>query len=281
MRASAAWVLLATLSSCASQDPSVICHNANCVEPTDPAQDDTPASLSASLALRYQDRPVLDGVEIDLFWRGEDDQCIFAHDLLHPKVLVPASEPAAVVAAYFATPGPIGWHDDRDFEVLLELKGAVTAPPIKQHSAAQRVAHAACAWQTYQTIANAALAHGRRIRVTFSSFAPTLLQAVHDAAPTTPAVPFRLLALQGLNALDAQTRGLNEFGDLPIEAVAFHGQWITDTQQQAFVTLGLELSLYMFDATTETFAAIRRYRPAWVITSEARLLRRWVSNELQ
>lgn len=48
-----------------------------------------------------------------------------------------------------------------------------------------------------------------------------------------------------------------------------------------FVALGLELSLYIFDATTETFAAIRRYRPAWVLTSEARLLRRWVSNELQ
>ena len=41
--------------------------------------------------------------------------------------------------------------------------------------------------------------------------------------------------------------------------------------------MGAELSLFMFDATVETFAAIRQYEPALVVTSEAQLLRRWIA----
>jgi len=38
----------------------------------------------------------------------------------------------------------------------------------------------------------------------------------------------------------------------------------------------VELLFWMFSATTETFAAIEQYEPEMVVTSEARLMRRWL-----
>lgn len=278
MRA-ASVVIAATLLGCDVPQPRVVCHNANCAEPTDPARDDTLAALDESLALTYQGRPILDGVELDSIWRGADDVCLFAHDFETITDDVPATAPAQTLAAWFARSGPIGWRDDGPFEVLLELKSYVAeTPDLVRHSPAQRAAHAACAWDVYAIIAAAAVAGGRDVRVTFSAFAPELLRAVLDAAPSATPVPYRLEALQGIPApLDSETRPLGDYAGLPIDLVEVHAQWITDAQREAVTTMGVDLSLFMFDATVETFAAIRQHQPALVVTSEAQLLRRWIA----
>jgi hypothetical protein len=41
--------------------------------------------------------------------------------------------------------------------------------------------------------------------------------------------------------------------------------------------MGLDVMLWMFSANTEDFDAIHRYHPKWVLTSEAPLLRGWLS----
>jgi hypothetical protein len=49
-----------------------------------------------------------------------------------------------------------------------------------------------------------------------------------------------------------------------------------DGQYEAATSAGLDLVFWMFSATAETFAAIDRYEPAMVETSEARLMRGWL-----
>jgi hypothetical protein len=265
------------LAACEPPRPAVICHNGNCAAPTDPARDDTLGALRESLALTYQGRPLLDGVELDSLWRGADDVCLFAHDLETITEDVPATAPAEELATYFARPGPIGWRDDAPFEVLLELKSGTAIDPTVRHTPAQLAGHAACAWDIYEIVAAAAVANDRDVRVTMSAFAPELLAAVLAAAPTTLPVPLRYEALQGLPApLDTETRPLADYHGLPIELVELHNQWITDAQADAVDALGADMSLFMFDATVETFAAIRQYRPVAVVTSEAELVRRWI-----
>lgn len=265
------------IAGCEPPRPAVICHNANCAAPTDPARDDTLDALRASLALTYQGRPMLDGVELDSLWRGADDVCLFAHDLETLTEDVPATAAAEELAAYVARPGPIGWRDDAPFEVLLELKSGTALDPTVRHTPAQLAGHAACAWDIYAIVADGAVANGRDVRVTMSAFAPELLRAVQAATPSSLPVPVRYEALQGLPApLDTETRALADYDGLPIELVELHNQWITDAQLEAVDALGASMSLFMFDATVETFAAIRQYRPSAVVTSEAELVRRWI-----
>jgi hypothetical protein len=166
------------VAACEPPRPAVICHNGNCAAPTDPARDDTLGALRESLALTYQGRPLLDGVELDSLWRGADDVCLFAHDLATITEDVPATAPAEELATYFARPGPIGWRDDAPFEVLLELKSGTAIDPTVRHTPAQLAGHAACAWDIYEIVAAAAVANDRDVRVTMSAFAPELLAAV-------------------------------------------------------------------------------------------------------
>jgi hypothetical protein len=63
---------------------------------------------------------------------------------------------------------------------------------------------------------------------------------------------------------------------LPITDVQFHPMWMLDAQHEAALSTGAQLSFFWFSTTTEIFAAIRKYRPAVVDTSEARLMRRWL-----
>ena len=266
------------LVGCDQPDPLVICHNSNCAEPTDVRRDDTLEGLRASLALEYNGRPVLDGMEMDSFWRASDDKCLYAHDLETVNTDVPATAPATELAAYFAQPGPIGFRDDRPYEVLLELKPVTSPPPFLRHTPEQFIAHAKCSWDIYNIVSAAAVANNRDIRVIFSSFSPKLLQAVIDTKPALTPVAYEFEALQGIpKPLDGETPPLSAFNGLPIDTVEFHNNWITDAQHEAFLSMHAKLSLFMFDATAETFAAIRQYEPDAVVTSEARLMRRWLS----
>src|SRR5688500_15285581 len=84
----------------------VMCHNANCAGPPDPERDDRLESLSESLALTYEGRPLLDGVEIDVFWHGAAGRCLFAHDHESAPSSDEARAAGEAIAEYVRRPGP-------------------------------------------------------------------------------------------------------------------------------------------------------------------------------
>ncbi len=260
-------------AACDRPTATVICHNANCTRPA-PERDDTIEAMRESLALEFAGRPVIDGIEVDTFWRGADDVCLYAHDLDRDQT--PALEPANELAAYFARTGPITFAD-APFRVFLELKSHVSVDKSDRHTPAQRALHARCAWAVYTIIADAAVANDREVELHFSAFAPELLTAVIDETPETTAIPYHFAAIQGVPApLDNQTRPLGDYAGVPIDMVEFHNQWILDAQYEAVRSLGLDMGVFMFSATVETFAVIEHYEPRYVVTSEALLLRRWL-----
>jgi hypothetical protein len=260
-------------AGCDRPDATVICHNANCAVPA-PEKDDTIEAMRESLALALDGRPVIDGIEVDTFWRGADGVCLYAHDLDNDQT--PALEPANELATHFARPGPITFGDG-PFHVFLELKSHVSSDKTDRHTPEQRDLHAQCAWQVYTIIADAAVATGRDVELHFEAFAPELLAAVIANTPAMTPIPFHFEAIQGVPApLDNQTRPLGDYAGLPIDSVEFHDQWILDAQYEAARSLGLDLGVFMFSATVETFAVIEQYEPRYVVTSEAVLLRRWL-----
>lgn len=262
---------------CAQPHPIVICHNANCVEPIDPTRDDTLAAFRDSLVLEDGGLPVIDGIELDSFWRGSDGACLYAHDVSDFAENTPATAPAKELAQHFARPGPITFAPDVPFLALLELKGYVSADTSDHHTPEQRILHARCAWDVYQIISDAAIANHRDVVVEFQSFAPDLLRALIDNAPAATPTPYTFGALQGLpSPVDDQTVPLSDYGGLPISDVQFHPSFMTEAQYEGVLSSGAQLSFFWFSTTNETFAAIRRYRPWAVDTSEARLMRRWL-----
>jgi hypothetical protein len=267
-------VVLASAAGCDRPKTVLVCHNANCAEPTDPARDDTIPAMRESLELEFAGLPVIDGMEIDTFWRGSDDTCIFAHDLDNTDN-VPADEPAKVLAEYFARTGPITFADV-PFEVSIELKPDVDAAGTA-HSAAQAAMHAQCAWQLYAILDDAAAMNARTINVTFGSFAPDLLRATIDATPATTRSPHRYGTYEGIPPpLDPDTRPLGDYAGLPIEVVEFHTEWILDAQYEAVRSAHEDVAFFMFSLTDESFYTIEQYEPVYVTTSEARLFRRWL-----
>jgi hypothetical protein len=261
--------------ACDRPEATLVCHNANCVEPVDPERDDTLPALRESLALEYEGRPAIDGIEIDSFWHGERGECVFAHDLNEDRT-TPFTEAAAEIAGYFARPGPISYADRR-FAVFLELKSHVGRSISERHSPAQRASHAACAWQAYAIIADAAVANGRDIEVIYGAFEPKLLAAVVAAAPAEVPVPYRLQAfLSYPRPFDLETRPISAYAGLPIEVISLPPQWIHDAQYEGIASSGFDILMGMNSATVETFAALQQYRPTYINTSEARLLRRWL-----
>jgi hypothetical protein len=269
-------VAAALAIGCNRPHPRVICHNGNCGEPTDPEHDDTLPAFRESLALEENGRPVIDGIELDSFYRGADGACLYAHDVSNTAENTPAIAPAVELAAHFAKPGPISF-DDGPFLALLELKPYISADTSERHSPEQRVQHALCAWNIYKIISDAAIANGRDVVIEFQSFSPELLHAVLDAAPRVTPTPYVLGAIQGIpSPLDDQTRPLGDYSGLPIADIQVHPSWLLDGRYEAILSSHAELSFFWFSTTTEIFAAIRKYDPTAVDTSEARLMRRWL-----
>ena len=276
MRAIASTAALAlALAACDRPDVLVVCHNSNCAEPADPDMDDTIVALRESLALQLDGRPVIDGIELDLFWRGADGVCLLAHDL-NGGITDLAGDAAAVVADHLATAGELT-AGGGPLNVFIELKAHVGADTSARHTPAQRVQHARCAWEVYARIADAAVANGRELQVFFASFGPELLREMIAQRPAS--VPFepRYEAFYGIpRPLDSETRPLSDYAGLPISLVEFHAQWIHDAQYEGVISAGIDVGVFMFSATVETFAVIEQYQPTFVNTSEARLLRRWL-----
>jgi len=263
-------------AACTQPHPIVICHNANCGEPTDPERDDTLPAFRESLALEEGGLPVIDGIELDSFLRGADSACLYAHDISNAAEKTPATAPAEELAQHFAKPGPITFSAPQ-FLVLLELKAFVSANTKDRHTPDQRNLHAQCAWEIYKIISDAAVANNRDVMVEFQSFSPDLLRAVIANKPASTPTQYTFGAIQGVpSPLDDQTRELREYTGLPITDVQFHPLFMQEAQHEAVLRSGARLSFFWFSTTTEVFAAIRKFQPFAVDTSEARLMRRWL-----
>jgi hypothetical protein len=274
---SAATALLTALAACKQPQPIVICHNANCGEPTDPARDDTLPALRDSLALVDDTgRPIIDGMEIDSFFRAADSACLYAHDPSDFAENTPATAPAMEIAAHFAEPGQLTFAGT-PFHVLHELKAYVSANTQDRHTPAELDLHAQCAWQVYAIISDAAVANNRDVEFEFESFSPEVLRAVIADTPASTPTPYTFGAIQGVpSPLDDQTRPLRDYTGLPISVVDVHPQWLLDAQYEAIQTAHEDLAFFWFSTTEEIFALIRQYEPVAVDTSEARLMRRWL-----
>ncbi|MBT8495765.1 MAG: hypothetical protein KJO07_22150 [Deltaproteobacteria bacterium] len=258
----------------------LICHNSNCVEPVDTDRDDTVEALEQSLALTRYGRPVIDGVEIDLFWRRQGAECLFAHDLDDLDVTSPASVPASIIADHLRAPGDISWSGQR-FTVFVELKPAVDRSGAQRHSAPERVSHAECALDAFDQIAAGAGDGARQVEVIFTSFEPRLLAALyqHPRWPRTGETVARLGLVRGIpRPLDNQTPSLADLTlDLPVTMVETHPDWTRDAEYDAFESAGWEVGMWMFTATAEILDSIERHEPDYVVTGEARLLRGWLA----
>ncbi len=268
----------ALLGACDRPDVLVICHNGNCVEPTDPELDDTIPALRESLALTIDGVPAIDGTELDSFWRASDGQCLFAHDLDAERTTL-IGEAADEVAAKISAGGPLTHTPGKPFRIFFELKAHVGVEKTERHTPQQRTLHAQCAWNVYATIATAAEAAGTTAEVefVFASFEPKLLAEVLATEPASTPIAYKLDAFYGIpKPLDSETRPLSDYTGLPISIVEMHPQWIHDAQYEGLLSLDVEILFWMFSATTETFAAIEQYEPEMVVTSEARLMRRWL-----
>jgi hypothetical protein len=273
--------LLASACAPSSFTPALICHNSNCVEPANPDEDDTVEALQASLDLTADDgRPLIDGVEIDTFWHGEDARCLFAHDLERPGDYPEVGAAVDVINAWLDERHAAGLplsHEGRAFQVFVELKGHVAREKSARHSPAQRALHADCAVSVLWALGDAATADARPLKVVFTSFDPALLGAVHEALADVDSgnlVEVRLGGLFGIPPpLDSQTLPLSAFADVPLDVVSIHPHWVRQAATAAFSSQELEVGYWMFSAVPETLQAIRAHAPAFVTTSEARLLR--------
>lgn len=275
MRTTSLALLALLAAGCDRPVVSVICHNANCVEPTNPEDDDTLPAMRESLALEIAGKPAIDALEIDSFWRGSDDTCLLAHDLSSPRN-TPITDAAALIADHIMT-APLLTRHGGAFRIFLELKTKTDPGESKEHTATQRTMHADCVWGVYATIADAAMVSGRDVEVVFSSFSPALLREVIARTPPTTPIPYKLDTFYGIPApLNSETSPLDEFHGIPIDIVEIHPQWIHDAQWEGLRSQGVQIVFWTFSATVETFAAIEQYEPEMVGTSEARLMVRWL-----
>lgn len=279
-------IILATAvmaTACAPPaSPALICHNANCVEPANPDEDDTVAALQASLALEAGGVPLIDGVEIDTFWHGEDARCLFAHDLERPGEQPDVVAATEVINTHLQARAAAGLpltHRGDAFQVFVELKGHVAREKSARHTPEQRALHAACAVSVLEALAEPAVVEARTLKVVFTSFDPALLLAVDDALPAferSNLVEVQLGGLFGIPPpLDGQTLPVGDWAEVPLDVVSIHPHWTRDAALQAFSSRDLDVGYWMFSAVPETLQSIERHRPTFVTTSEARLLRAW------
>jgi len=266
---------LGLLGACDRPTPRILCHNANCVEPTDPEGDDTLPAMRESLGLMIDGKPAIDAIEIDSFWRGSDNTCLFAHDLLGGST-TPITDAATELANHITT-APVLTRHPGPFRIFLELKQYTDKNESVTHTPEQRIGHVDCVWGVYDTIANAAVTSGQDVELVFASFSPKLLRDVIARAPATLPIPYKLDTFFGIpKPLNGQTMPLDNFHGIPLDIIEIHPQWIHDAQWEGIRSLGVEVAFWTFSATVETFAAIEQYEPDWVGTSEAQLMVRWL-----
>jgi hypothetical protein len=276
-------LLLLALAACDRRPQAILmCHNSNCAHATDPAADDTLASLDDSLALTYLGRPPIAGVEIDTVWDSERSLCLFAHDFDKPADEL-AMEAVDRVTEHMLGAGAITW-DGAAFRVKIESKAAVT-PDGADHSPQDLAAHQACVLDMIDRLLEAAVAGDRELEILLEAEDIEFVRTLTHHARWPGKEPAEGLAIRleanvkssGLTPEDlvSLTGGDNPDG---IDVLAFHSTRFPDGQEQAYEALDVDLMLWMLDASLETFYAAEVYHPAYVNTSEAELLRRWMED---
>lgn len=266
-------VLATAIAGCERPQPLVICHNANCASP-DTTRDDTLAALEEGLALRYAGRPVLDGMELDLFWYRDDGRCLVSHDL-DGDTSIPASAPAAVIADYLAATDRVSWNGER-FYLFLDLKAHVGPSYDDTHTPEELVQHADCAFDTVDTIAAGARARGHQLTVGFISGVSRHLEGVRASPRFKPVADLELLLIGDIFA--PYSAIVPEFADyrVPLDAVEYHPDFMTEVHRETYRSYKVDLVQWSYVATIEAFDAIERWQPRFVITNEAQLMRRWI-----
>jgi hypothetical protein len=279
------------LSACVAElpagyDPLLICHNSNCHDGPNVDEDDNLDSLEAGLELVLDDgRPAIDGIEIDLFWRGADDTCIYAHDLDQVDVAT-AVAPADLIVQHLIRrrdEGVAQTATGRPFTVFVEVKGHVGDSKSDKHTPEQRALHAACAIEVIERMAIPAESEAIELNVIVTALDPVLLadvaRAVREAGrEDTPFVHVGFGALFGVPPpLDSQSQPMADFPDeIGIELASVHPHWISRANLQAIHSRGWDLGYWMFSTVPETYGAIRRDRPTSITTNEAATLNAWM-----
>ncbi|HEY5925699.1 MAG TPA: hypothetical protein VIV11_28630 [Kofleriaceae bacterium] len=276
MRTLCSFALL--LVACDRPQPLVLCHNANCATP-DISRDDTLDALAESLALTFDGKPVIDGVELDTFWYAAGNGCLFAHDL-NGDTSTPASAAAQLVADHLATTPRASWNGER-FYVFIELKGFVGESFDDAHTPAQMEMHADCALDTLNLIALGADAGGHALTVGFISIEPRLLQALTDRPRWDGVAADPKLEVLLVGDVFAPFHPvIPDIADykVPLDAVEFHPRHLNAQHRETYRALGIDLVQWSFITTSESLASIERWEPKYVLTNEAPFLRRWIEN---
>jgi hypothetical protein len=275
MRAACSLIACA-FAACTRPSPIVVCHNANCASP-DADRDDTLDALAESFALSFDGKPVLDGMELDTFWDGTQERCLFAHDLGNDTT-TPANVAAQVVADHLATTPVVSWNGDR-FYAFIELKGYVGSSYSDRHTPEQFIQHADCALEVAETIAAGAEQGGHPITIGFIAGVPQH----HETLISRPRWP----ELEALANVDVILIGdifapyssiVPELADfkVPLDAVEYHPDYLTAEHHSTYESLGIDEIQWSFVTTEEALDAITRWEPKYAISNEALLLRRWI-----
>jgi len=268
-RASSALVLLA-LVGCDRPSSLIVCHNGNCADPHDSTRDDTMASLRASLALEVDGRPAFDGMELDLVFH--DGRCWYAHDVDHLAAGAEAAEAAALVVDHLRANS--AREPGERFVLFLELKPQVGEP--------DRVAHADCALTLMAVVRQTALEVGYDLDVIFDSYDPEQLRALQlrpDRPLSDDRTRIRFAADFGIPApLSPDNQTLDAYAGVDLDVASIHPSWTSDTLLRALRAKRLDLSVWIFDATRETLDQIDSLDPAYIVTGQARLMRRWLDD---
>jgi len=268
--------LALVLVACDRPQPLVICHNTNCASP-DVRRDDTLSALAESLALAHDGKPAIDGMEWDTFWHGAASRCLFAHDL-NGDIDTDALVAAQAMRDPLAGAARVSWNGDR-FYLFVELKGFVGESFTDAHTPEQRALHADCALDAVELVAEGARLGGHRMTVGFVAGVPALHAAlVADPRWQTLRGPDLELLLVG-DIFGPYSSLVPELADyrLPLDAVEYHPDYMTLQHRETYRSLGIELVQWSFVTSTEALDAIERWDPAYVISNEALLLRRWIA----
>lgn len=268
--------LVLAAAACDRHEPLVICHNANCASP-DVTRDDTLDALDESLHLTHDGLPALDGMELDTFWYGAGNTCLFAHDLDH-DFSVPATAAADAIAAYLATSSQPGWRGDR-YHVFLDFKPNVGPSYSDAHTAEQLVDHARCVLDLVDLIVAGARTGGHAVTFGLISQVPRALEVI-AAEPRFAGYagqPDVELMLVGdiFAPYSSLVPDLADFEHL--DAVEYHPDFMTEPMRETYRSLDIELVQWQFVTTPEALGAIDQWEPRYAITNEAKLVRRWVT----
>lgn len=275
MRAYSSLLLpLVFIVACDQPQAMIICHNSNCDGSEGPSADDTMPALLRAFDLTIDNRPAIDGVEVDLIWHSDTNRCLFAHDL-GSATDTTADEPADAIAAHLAGNADVAYNG-ATFYVKIELKSHEGEP-----TQAQLSAHAGCALAFLDIIAQGASIGGHDLRVLFDAFDPRLIRALtrHAAWPgkdPRQGLELRLSADFGLLP-GIVARSLSDWSDVAIDLAEIHPFWTSRAMVHTLRAMNLELTMWMFNATAATLQGIRRIRPEHVLTSDALLVRRWLN----